>query len=557
MVREMKRPPVRLILVMMIGLTVYVFVAGGLFELFMVDDAFISFQYAKQIARGEGFTFNAGEPVFGSFPLFTLIASLLFAVDGVDCFILVNYLSILCIGLQGLLAFGIFDRLGYGALRWPALLLPLVNWPQGYHYIGQETNFLAVLLLGALYLFLTDRRMLGALLLGLACLTRYDSIVFAVGMLGFDAFSRRRVSWKLLALFALPIVPWLVYAACHFGSILPNTLAAKKGMMGTWEYLRFAVQYLTNMTFWGFRELSPPAFEHADFVRLSLMAVLGLSGAVSLGRRAVHSLALPLHAAGLVAGYAVVGSHVAFTWHLYPAVLFVQLTVLGGIGALAKSVPLEVRSRRIAPAGVSAVLCLALLVLGGRELAEWQRSYPDEYYVGARSREKIGVSRFLVERTPLEASLLVGEVGQVGFFSDRRILDTVGLITPGTDYHRRGDPLWLQELAGRLDPDFIASHSKTVLIDGVRIVHKVQAEGRGTLTVWALPRAGLAPRTSGEAMERVEWLDALEQRLEEHDLGLPTKPVGALLIALLPWLFILSGLRRRSRLRDFSSDVTE
>ncbi|MEW6744895.1 MAG: hypothetical protein AB1486_19240 [Planctomycetota bacterium] len=115
---------------MCVGVGVFVFVVGGLFELFMADDAFITFQYSKQLARGSGFVFNPGERVLGTTtPLFALLGAVLYVAARLEMFLLANYLSVLCITLQGFFAWALFTRLGYGAWRWIVLLLPVVNLP--------------------------------------------------------------------------------------------------------------------------------------------------------------------------------------------------------------------------------------------------------------------------------------------------------------------------------------------------------------------------------------------------------------------------------------------
>src|SRR5688500_13074793 len=69
----------------------WVFAACALFgvAIFIVfrgmrhDDAYITFQYSRSIADGDGFPFNAGERVLGTTtPLFTLILAVIYAVLG-------------------------------------------------------------------------------------------------------------------------------------------------------------------------------------------------------------------------------------------------------------------------------------------------------------------------------------------------------------------------------------------------------------------------------------------------------------------------------------------
>ncbi|MEW6744894.1 MAG: glycosyltransferase 87 family protein [Planctomycetota bacterium] len=78
--------------------------------------------------------------------------------------------------------------------------------------MGQETNFLAALLLGTLWLFLADKRGLAGVALGLACLTRYDAVLFAAGLVLLEAVRRRRIPWTAIGAAALVVLPWLAVA---------------------------------------------------------------------------------------------------------------------------------------------------------------------------------------------------------------------------------------------------------------------------------------------------------------------------------------------------------
>ena len=47
------------------------------------DDAYITFQFARNLATGGGFAFNPGDPVFGTTtPLFTLLLAATYALFG-------------------------------------------------------------------------------------------------------------------------------------------------------------------------------------------------------------------------------------------------------------------------------------------------------------------------------------------------------------------------------------------------------------------------------------------------------------------------------------------
>src|SRR6185369_5319954 len=120
---------------------------------------------------------------------------------------------------------------------------------------GMEIPFYLMLLFAALRVALDGRRVATGVLVGLAFLTRYDGAVFALSLFAIlfwrsrEPSWRRRVPWRE-GLCALGLVlPWLLFAQLYFGSVFPNTLAAKTGEMKTVEYMQDAVGRQISMFF--------------------------------------------------------------------------------------------------------------------------------------------------------------------------------------------------------------------------------------------------------------------------------------------------------------------
>jgi len=195
------------------------------------DDAYISFRYAENLAKGHGLVFNPGERVEGYTDyLWTLIAALtiFFKGDPGQVTILLNLASFV-----GLLL--LVERLGTRLKSSPTLigaatLLVATNYTlASFSTACIETLFAATLMTWALERVDAGKPLAGGLLGIAATLTHPDhGIMYAV--LGFalflDSKRRREFVWYIVPFFAV-FVPYLLWKRYYYGDWMPNTFYAK------------------------------------------------------------------------------------------------------------------------------------------------------------------------------------------------------------------------------------------------------------------------------------------------------------------------------------------
>jgi len=218
------------------------------FNRFIQDDAFISFQYARNLAEGHGLTFNPGERVEGytNF-LWTLMMAGGFAL-GLEPVVWSYLLGLAFFAGTLLITFRLATGLsGRAEVGFTAVLLLGSNFSfSSYATGGLETQSQAFFVLAAVWLSwmaLCEPPGSPALLAassaayGLALLTRLDSVVCLLlpGLLTLATIVRAKAAAgaraaRVLAL-ALPgvvlVAPWLAWKVSYYGGILPNTFYVK------------------------------------------------------------------------------------------------------------------------------------------------------------------------------------------------------------------------------------------------------------------------------------------------------------------------------------------
>jgi hypothetical protein len=420
----------------------------------IVDDAYITFRYARNVIAGHGLVYNVGEPVLGTTtPLYTTLLASLSAVLGMDDLPVLAWIVNALVDAVGVALVGWLGRRLTGSRivsMGAALLWAAAPFSVTFAIGGLETSVVITLLLGAFALLVARQDSGSAILLGLATLTRPDSMIAALPVFGMVAWPwlRDRVYQRSLAdnrpsrfplrpaiAFLATLTPWLIFASLTYGSPLPNSIAAKSV-----AYRLPDEAALIRLV----QHAATPFHEHLIHPRLPLVGIfvyMGLYavGALHVSRKDRRTVALFSYPPLYLAVYAI-ANPLIFRWYLSPPVPVYFLGILAGIWALAGVLPWLSGSDRRRNFSVATVTLMALAL----QVNAWTAEPPGP---PARPGPKMAwieletlYSRVAADIAPeLEASsgrLAAGDIGVLGWFTEAPILDLVGLITPrASDYY--------------------------------------------------------------------------------------------------------------------------
>ena len=430
------------------------------------DDAYISLRYAGNLVAGQGLVFNAGERVEGYSNLSWVLAAAAALKAGADPLVFWR-LAGLAGGLAALilswrLALAIQPRAGLYAGLAPFFLAATPILPR-HSVSGLETvPYAALLALGLLWAQ-PDRPRRGGLavpaLLFLLVLTRPEGLAMALLVAGWRLGGRRltsilpeawrpaepagssdtrALSWQSLWL-GLLITAWLVWRWTYYGALLPNTFHAK--MTGDAHGLLDGLNYTLNFV----RETAGPLLG-------------GLFLANLLGRR-VPALLWPVAAA--IAGQVVFtilagGDWMHFHRFFAPVLPLLAAGAAAGLGTLLSTLPRGGTAhdrRRVVAAHlvVGAVLATAFVGVYKAE-RETARLVMPAVQAGAYLPDAYRQAALWIrDNTPPGSSLAASDVGALGWYSGRRIIDMFGLVDAhiarsGGRLHFKADPAYVLAL---------------------------------------------------------------------------------------------------------------
>jgi hypothetical protein len=408
----------------------------------IIDDAYITFRYARNAADGLGLVFNAGQPVLGtSSPLFALILSFIYRISGAGIPSIALVLSSLADGLSVLLLFKMAHRLRFP--RWAAFLL-IFCWalyPLAIRYTlsGMETSLVTFLILGAFVCFLYDHFKGAIAIASLALLTRPDAaLVLVLLFLSRIIDSPGKIGRDLLIPLAL-LLPWVLFATLYYGNPIPQSIWAKSHRIYLVPpfsnflqiYYNFSGIFLNSLyglsaegiTFNPPRTLFWP-MRLFGILQLSLW-ILGFQTALRKNKKSLFIFLFPIL---FCLAYGLVGlrGKAMAEWYMVPLAPFYFFGIILGLVRLSTLTPLK----KIVP--LIACIVLAAIQVSGFNLS----GLPDRNFwvppAVSITREKMYQQVSLNLRNSLKPDTVIAapEIGTLGYFCPCLILDTAGLVSP-------------------------------------------------------------------------------------------------------------------------------
>jgi hypothetical protein len=266
--------------------------------------------------------------------------------------------------------------------------------------------------LGAFAFYARQRYHLAALCVALAVLTRADGALVALPLAAdYLVRIRRPIPWSAILLVLVIILPWFIFAVWYFGSPVPASLAAKQHQGSMAISQRFGPGLLTVLGW------------YKGGWQYWVEAALAVWGGLFVIREARSWGRFLLWPTLYFLAYTALGVSRYF-WYYAP--LVPGFLVASGLGIEA----LTHRLTRIAPklSRVGSVVGLAVvLVLAAAQSHDLirLRDRPDNRFLIYRA-----AGQWLQVNTPPEAGVGALEVGIIGYYARRPMVDFAGLIQP-------------------------------------------------------------------------------------------------------------------------------
>ncbi|NOY05755.1 MAG: hypothetical protein GXO82_03845 [Chlorobi bacterium] len=408
-------PPALPYRIALLSFAAFIFVFMYLHDFsYTMDDAFISFRYAQNLASGHGLVWNPGETPVEGYTNFLWVMVLTAAIKaGVDVVLAAKLLAL----LSGLAVIVILERLavaftgGESALSaLPSLIYASAPFTPFHAAEGLETTMYTLIIVSVVFaavksVSLRSCRWFLALcvLILLAGLTRPEGVLFGLALLAVIAVRNRKLVFTkrgllILAVTGLAGFAYFAWRWSYFGHLLPNP---------------FYLKHPGGL-------LDPQGLKYVgSFVLIYCTVPLILALVHMVRRRTPSYLVLLLVPVAVILLFYLGVNPVMGTAHRYlapyfPLVLLIMLPVHRGFFP---------SSPVIVPAGAA----LAMIVIFMATFSSIDTE-AREYGRGMnRANIPLGKALNAVFSEPERQTLACGDAGAIPFYSGFRTIDLIGL----------------------------------------------------------------------------------------------------------------------------------
>ena len=396
----------------------------------VVDDAYISFRYARNLIEGHGLVFNVGERVEGytNF-LWTVLLSPVIGLGAPPTWTAALG-GLFFGGITLWLVYQVGRRLGGSWVGLTAALFLALDgsfalWSVG----GMETVMFSCLIFLGATAYLSElstplRTPYSGIIFALAALTRPEGVIFfavtvvhqvLVGLFKERRLFQHRDLIRILLFGAL----WGTYFLgrwWYYDFPLPNTFYVKVDPGGTRDQIVRGIRYI--LTF---------ARIHLGYVTGPLLAVLCLHRGVD--RWTAYALSL----IGVHGAYVVyVGGDWSVGRFLVPLLPFLYLLLAQSFAEISKCLRLtRVQQWSLMQRLRPGVIIVFLIGMG--LASSWWGEYAlfvRSFEAGRANRARIAMGRWLGENLPSDTVIGVDAAGQLAYYSRLRTIDLFGITQP-------------------------------------------------------------------------------------------------------------------------------
>jgi len=424
-----------------------------------LEDAFITFRYARNLALGKGFVYNDGQRVMGTTtPLLTMLLGQLARVVGVEA--IPRSATVLMSGaglLAALLTVPILRQMN--VTRFTSVLGMALFFASRLVLLtsvgGMETPLVLLFMALSFYLLLRRRPAAALVVCGLLILTRIDGLIWFAVILAGATIQEKQLPWRGIILAALVALPWFLFSFFYFDALLPHSVIAKR-LIGPWASQPISsLDRLRAFALWYVQASGYRLNENMFFLWLALL----LAGvAALLARRAIRPAVLVLLAYPFLYGaFLFAGRAPTFSWYLVPPLWCALLVATAGLQRFANLFRGSASGGRLLERIAPLVLVLLFFWTQNAGFAQYHFQFQANEY---HTRRTIGL--WLEENTPPDSVVAMEAIGYQGYFSRRPVLDLAGLVSPVVvRLHRASDSNAdsFHRVLTTLQPDYLVLRS--------------------------------------------------------------------------------------------------
>lgn len=381
-----------------------------------LDDAYIFYNYAKNLAEGNGYVFNLNEKINATTSfVYTIILALLYLPFQSNSEILLpaigSILSILSLLISAFLLADLFsEELGEYKFILPIIFLsmPLIK-----NAIGMETFLKMSLMLIFLLAYKKQKFLLMNLIGSILFLTRPDTIIliFIVWLSYFVRF-KDLVILKSSFIFFIVILIYLIISYLYFGSVIPTSLNVK--------ITQSELKLINGNFFEGFVSAFPGGeiVAYAFFIFLFFAFIILVKNERAIFKNEFFKI-ISSYFITYTLIYGLILNPPPYPWYFTDFMIIYTLVIIFTFKSLIE----KFKSKLLNPKNVVLILLIFLVGIIA-PIKTIKIGYNEKFLLYNNA------ALFLNSFSSVNTKLAMDEIGIAGFYFKGKIVDELGLITP-------------------------------------------------------------------------------------------------------------------------------
>lgn len=413
-------------------------IASFLNKGFRLEDALIYYRYIENFINGNGLVYNIGEKFNGLTSPFYTVVSLIVSYITREIEITQHILNAIFLAGSGCVLFLIFFKRNQSV---PGIIISMLFVSSKYFHIvfGMETNLYILLSLLCIY-FYNEKKFLSLSVFSALLFSTRGEGVFLILVLGFFIIfseDRKLINYKQVLIFLLVASLQYFFNYINYGNLFPDTLSTKilqgqSGLWGTYSFL-FNNDFILKAYF-----NNQPAY----IIALVIFGIIGIANHIKEKFCLILFSTVILNTIFYTA-LKIPNYHWYYSYHILLLYTFV------GFGVYDIFVYFNEKFTSRTTFYTVTTLIFLLPLLTHLQIMVLLKSHsPKEEYVA--------VSEWLDKNTPKNTKVAAVEIGHIGWYSKRYIIDILGLVSP-----ENGKFIGNREFSKWLDiyhPDYIVVH---------------------------------------------------------------------------------------------------
>lgn len=416
-----------------------------------LDDSWIHYRFASNLAQGNGFVYNIGEPVSGSTsPLWVFLLAGVSLLSGEflitskllsGLFFLFSAVGIYCFALKQ----GSRRKIAFCA----ALLTIIAGRFAWAALSGMEITFFAFLSIVAILKHCSDKEknrksVVAPILFGVASLVRPEGYaLFAFAIL--DNFIQvkhsthktvilrfGKVSLVQILIYLLIISPYLIFSFYTTGHFLPQTFYAQSELFGLVNKLDYIKLYLVNL------------WDDNPFLFFFIPIGMGITFQTAINEKSQKTFCNSLLILLWIVGYPLLALFIApnvrhYHRYMMPLIPLYILIALYGfdlflhhseryfnrLEVILFQKRLPILSKHFATSSLALIIALALYLT----VNIWSKKFASD--VANINSQQVAMGEWVKVNIPRDRLIALSDIGAVTYIAERKkIVDMVGLVNP-------------------------------------------------------------------------------------------------------------------------------